>query len=169
MLLFVAIMGKKQSKSGMISSGLVAANRRARHDYELCDEVEAGIVLLGTEVKSMRAGQANIAEAHVGDKGGALFLMGANIAPYMQAGTLSQHEPTRPRALLLKKRQANKLMGAASKDGYTIVPLRLYFNDKGIAKISIALGKGKKLHDKRQTEKKRDWDRQKAKIMREHS
>lgn len=161
-------MSKIRGKSGLIASGLIAANKKARYNYELEDPIEAGIMLTGTEVKSLRLGQANIVKSHIGQKDGALYLIGANIPPYLQAGAHLQHDPTRMRKLLLNKRQLGKMMGSITRDGYTILPLRLYFNERGVAKISIALGRGKKLHDKRQVEKKRDWDRQKSKIMKDN-
>lgn len=145
----------------------VADNKRARFDYALEETFEAGIALVGTEVKSLRLGQASINEAYVGPKGGEIILFNAHIPEYQQAGKHLQHEPKRERKLLLHKREMNKLMGAVQRSGYTIVPVRLYFNKKGMAKIEIALGKGKKEHDKRDTIKERDWNKQKARIMRE--
>ena len=160
---------KNKSKSGLISTNAtVADNRRARFDYALEDKFEAGIMLTGTEVKSLRHGQCSLNESYVGpDKSGELYLFGAHIPEYGPAGAHLQHEPRRNRKLLLHKREMNKLMGAISREGYTIVPVRLYFNAKGMAKLEIALAKGKKQHDKRETEKQRDWGRQKARIMRE--
>ena len=159
----------KKSKNALISKNkTVADNRRARFDYHLDDTIEAGLVLTGTEVKSLRHGQAMIAEAHVAPKDDTLFLLNAHIPEYQQASPLLQHDPRRPRKLLLHKREINRLAGAVSKDGYTILPLKLYFDKNGRAKLTIALGKGKKLHDKRETEKRRDWDRQKHKILKDH-
>ncbi len=145
----------------------VADNKRARFDYILEDKFEAGIALVGTEVKSLRLGQASINEAYVGPKGGDIVLFNAHIPEYQQAGKHLQHEPKRERKLLLHKREIDKLMGSVQRAGYTIVPVRLYFNNKGMAKIEIALGKGKKEHDKRETVKERDWNKQKARLMRE--
>ncbi len=145
---------------------VVAENRRARFDYEIEDTFEAGLVLEGSEVKSLRAGKANIAESYASEEGGELYLINAYIPEYAQAGR-QNHEPRRPRKLLLHKREANKLIGAVQREGMTLVPLKLYFNDRGIAKLSLALGRGKKIHDKRETERKRDWQRQKARLMRE--
>lgn len=160
----------KKNKSGLISTDYtVAENRRARFDYHIEDKFEAGIALTGTEVKSLRHGQAMIAESHVAMKDGNLTLLNAHIPEYQQASAHLQHEPRRPRPLLLKKKEIDKLMGATTREGYTIVPLKLYFNSRGLAKLEVALAKGKQLHDKRETEKKRDWDRQKAKIMRDNS
>ncbi len=145
---------------------LVAENRKARFNYDIEEKVEAGIVLTGSEVKSLRSGKANIAESYASDEGGELYLINAHIAEYAQAGR-ANHEPTRPRKLLLHRREMGRLAGAIQRQGMTLVPLRLYFNARGIAKIQLGLGKGKKLHDKRETEKKRDWDRQKGRLMRE--
>ncbi len=159
---------KKGRKSGLISvNTTVADNRRAGFEYTFEDRYEAGIVLTGTEVKSLRHGQASINESHVGPRRGEIFLWNAHIPEYQQAGPHLQHEPRRPRKLLLKNREINRLMGAVQREGYTIVPLRLFFNDKGMAKLEIALAKGKKLHDKRATEKERDWNRDKQRIMRD--
>ena len=145
---------------------LVAENRKARFNYAIEDTIEAGLVLTGSEVKSLRASKANIADAYASDEGGgALYLINAHIAEYPQARV--NHEPTRPRKLLLHKRELDRLMGAIQRQGMTVVPLKLYFNQRGIAKVLLGLAKGKKLHDKRETEKKRDWDRQKGRLMRE--
>ncbi len=159
---------KKKSKSGLISiNQTVADNRRARFDYMIGDEFEAGIMLVGTEVKSLRHGQCSLAESYVGPKDGELWLFNANIPEYKQAGPNMQHEPKRPRKLLLKKREVNKLLGAVQREGQTIIALKLYFNGRGLAKLSVALAKGKKLHDKRETQKNRDWNKQKQRIMRD--
>lgn len=149
----------------------VAVNRRARFDYALEDTFEAGLQLHGTEVKSLRLGQASIVEAYIGpgreDQAGRLFLFNANIPEYQQAGEHLQHDPKRTKPLLLHKREIHTLLGAVQKGGYTIVPLRLFFNGRGIAKLELALAKGKKLHDKRDTEKKRDWSREKHRLLKE--
>lgn len=144
----------------------VAMNRKARHDYFITDTVEAGIVLEGTEVKSLRTGQASIQESFAGPKDGALFLLNAYIPEYKQAGTHLQHETRRARKLLLHKREMNKLMGSVKREGMTLVPLGIYFNKRGIAKVELGLAKGKNTVDKRETIKKRDWERDKARIMR---
>ena len=150
-----------------INFKLVADNRRARFDYEIGETFEAGLVLRGTEVKSLRTGKATIGESYAGvDRAGELWLYNANIPEYL-AGNRFNHEPKRPRKLLLKMREIAKLAQGVQREGMTIVPLRLYFNAKGRAKIAIALGKGKKVHDKRETEKKRDWTREKGRLMRE--
>jgi SsrA-binding protein len=159
---------KKNKKSGLLSANVtVTDNRRARFDYTLEEKFEAGIQLVGTEVKALRHGLCSINESYVGPKAGEIWLFNANIAEYSQAGSATQHEPKRERKLLLKKKEVDKLLGATQRDGYTIIPLRLFFNGRGIAKIEIALAKGKKVHDKRETEKKRDWGREKARLMRE--
>jgi SsrA-binding protein len=145
---------------------LVAENRKARFNYEIGDTLEAGIALTGSEVKSLRAGRANIADSYATDDGGELYLINAHIAEYTQAGR-TNHAPTRPRKLLLHRKEIGKLAGAIQREGMTVVPLKLYFNQRGIAKVLLGLAKGKKLHDKRDTEKRRDWDRQKGRLMRE--
>lgn len=159
---------KKQSKNALISHGLVAQNKRARFDYAILEEVEAGLILTGTEVKSLRHGRANITDSYVGEKEGGLWLLGASIAPYT-GGNRMNHEEKRPRKCLLHKRQENKLMGEIAKKGVTLVPLKLYFNDRGIAKLLIGLGKGKKEFEKRDTIKQREWDKQKSRIMKDYN
>jgi SsrA-binding protein len=144
---------------------VVADNRKARFNYEIGEVVEAGIALTGTEVKSLRNGRATIAESYADAKGGEIWLVNANIPEYLQANVFN-HSPKRPRKLLLHKRQIHKFAIAVEREGMTIVPLRLFFNEKGRAKIDIAIGRGKKLHDKRETEKKRDWNREKSRLMR---
>lgn len=146
---------------------IAADNRRARYEYEIGDTLEAGISLMGSEVKSLRTGKATIAESYVGvTRRGDVELINANIPEYLQANRMN-HEPRRPRRLLLKAREIARLAQGVEREGMTIVPLKLYFNEKGRAKLSIALGKGKKLHDKRETEKKRDWGREKARLLRD--
>jgi SsrA-binding protein len=144
---------------------VVADNRKARFNYEIIETFEAGIALTGTEVKSLRGGKATIAEAYAGPSGEEIFLFNAYIPEYLQANQFN-HETRRPRRLLLHKRQINKLIGATQREGFTLIPLRVYFNPRGRAKVELALGRGKKLHDKRETEKQRQWDRDKARIMR---
>lgn len=146
--------------------GRLAQNRRARFDYFIDDTLEAGIVLSGTEVKSLRQGRASINESHAGEMGGELYLFNAHIPEYLQANRFN-HEPRRPRKLLVKKRELNRLLGAVKKEGVTLVPLTLYFNRRGLVKVQLGLARGKKQHDKRETEKTRDWQRQKQRIMRE--
>jgi SsrA-binding protein len=144
---------------------IIAENRKARFNYEIGEVVEAGIALTGTEVKSLRQGKATIAESYADAKGGEIWLVNANIPEYLQASRFN-HAPKRPRKLLLHRRQINKLAAAVDREGMTIVPLKLFFNDKGRAKIEIALGRGKKLHDKRESEKKRSWERERGRLMR---
>lgn len=146
---------------------IIADNRKARFNYEILDTIEAGIELKGTEVKSLRVGKSNIAEAYAGESDGQLYLFNAHIPEYLQ-GNRNNHEPRRPRRLLLHRREIGRLFGSVQKDGMTLVPLKLYFNDKGRAKLEIAIARGKKLHDKRQTEKQRDWNREKARLMKDH-
>ena len=144
---------------------LVAENRKARFNYEISETFEAGLALQGTEVKSLRHGKANIGDAYAGPSGDELFLFNVYIPEYLEANRFN-HEPRRPRKLLLHRREINRLIGATQREGMTIVPLRLYFNPKGIAKVELGLARGKKLHDKRETEKKRSWDRERARLMR---
>jgi SsrA-binding protein len=144
---------------------IIAENRKARFNYEIGEIVEAGIALTGTEVKSLRQGKATIAESYADAKRGEIWLVNANIPEYLQASRFN-HAPKRPRKLLLHRRQIDKLAVAVEREGMTIVPLKMFFNEKGRAKIEIALGRGKKLHDKRETEKKRSWDREKGRLMR---
>ncbi len=149
------------------NSKIAADNRRARYDYELGDAVEAGIVLTGTEVKSLRTGKATVAEAYAAvERNGEMVLYNANIPEYLQ-GNRFNHEPKRPRKLLLHTKEIAKFAKGVEREGMTIVPLRIYFNAKGRAKIALALGRGKKLHDKRESEKARDWNRDKGRLLRE--
>jgi SsrA-binding protein len=159
---------KDKKKNAMISTNQsVAENRRARFDYFLEDRFTAGIQLVGTEVKSLRLGLCSLNESFAEIRNGDLWLIGAHIAEYTQAGAHLQHQPTRPRRLLLHKKEINKLIGSVTREGYTIVPVNLFFNDKGRAKLEIALAKGKKNYDKRETIKNRDWDRDKQRLMRQ--
>jgi SsrA-binding protein len=145
----------------------IAENRRARFDYHIEETWEAGIELTGTEVKSLRAGHANIAESYASAEHGGIYLINAYIPEYKQAGPFFQHDPRRPRRLLLHKSEIHKLSTAVDRQGMTMVPLELYFNKRGRVKLRLALALGKKLHDKRETAAKRDWQRQKARLMRE--
>ena len=144
---------------------VVAQNRKARFNYQIGETLEAGIALTGSEVKSLRAGKAAIAESYADSRGGEIWLVNANIPEYLQAGRFN-HAPKRARKLLLHRRQINKLIGAVEREGMTLVPLKLYFNQKGRAKIELALARGKKLHDKRETEKKRSWERERGRLLR---
>ncbi|HEY6027221.1 MAG TPA: SsrA-binding protein SmpB [Pseudolabrys sp.] len=145
---------------------VVAENRKARFNYEIGDTFEAGIALTGSEVKSLRSGKATIAESYADARGGELWLVNANIPEYLQAGPFNNHAPKRPRRLLLHQREIERLAGAVEREGMTVVPLKLYFNERGRAKVEIAVARGKKLHDKRETLKKRSWDREKGRLMR---
>jgi SsrA-binding protein len=144
---------------------VVADNRRARFNYEIGEVFEAGIALTGTEVKSLRQGKATISESYADAREGEIWLLNANIPEYLQANRFN-HAPKRPRKLLLHKRQISKLASAVEREGMTLVPLKLYFNDRGRAKVEIALARGKKLHDKRETERKRSWDRERGRLLR---
>ena len=145
---------------------LIAENRKARHEYFIAESWEAGVMLLGSEVKSLRVGQTNITESYASVEDGGVWLINSYIAEYKGA-SLFQHEPRRKRKLLLKQSEIVKLANGIERKGMTIVPLELYFNEKGRAKLKIGLAEGKKLHDKRDSEKKRDWDREKSRIMRD--
>jgi SsrA-binding protein len=161
-------MAKK--KQDTFNGKTIAENRKARHDYFIEEEFEAGLVLTGTEVKSLRNGKASIAESYAspedGPAGTELWLINSNIPEYKQ-GNRENHPPKRNRKLLLHRREVDKLTGAVERKGYTIVPLRLYFNDRGMAKMKIGLAKGKDSADKRDTQKKRDWNRQKQRLLRD--
>ena len=148
---------------GYITTGRVAENRKARHEYEIEDWVEAGLVLMGSEVKSLRTGRASIAESYAGEDNGRLMLFNANLPTYEAARV--NHEPRRPRELLVKVQERNRLLGLIRRQGMTLVPLTLYFNNRGIAKIQIGLAKGRKKQDKRNAAKERDWGRHKARLL----
>lgn len=145
---------------------LIADNRKARHNYEFLEMYEAGLMLTGTEVKSLRNGKANIAESYATYEKGEIWLINSYIPEYLE-GNRNNHNPRRHRKLLLHKKEMSKLMIGVQREGMTIVPNRLYFNERGIAKLQIALAKGRQAHDKRQVAKKRDWDREKSRLMRD--
>ncbi len=145
----------------------VAENRRARYEYAIDDVYEAGIVLTGTEVKSLRFGEGTIAESYAAVENEAIWLINSNI-PEFSHGNRFNHEPKRPRKLLLTHREIAKLTGAVQREGMTLVPLSIFFNGRGRAKVELALAKGKKLHDKRATEKERDWKREQGRLLRQH-
>lgn len=149
-----------------VNDKLVAENRRARFDYFIEDSLEVGLALTGTEVKSLRTGRASIVESYAAVQGDEIWLVNANI-PIYNAANRFNHEPKRPRRILMHRRQINKFIGAVQREGRTLIPLRLYFNARGIAKLELGLAKGKKAHDKRESEKTRDWNREKARVMRE--
>jgi len=144
----------------------VAENRKARFAYEIMDTLEAGLQLTGTEVKSLREGHANIQESYASVEGGEVWLINSYIPEYLQANRFN-HEPRRRRKLLLKKREMARIASAVEKEGMTMVPLKIYFNDRGRAKLLLATARGKKLHDKRETERQRDWAREKARLLKE--
>ena len=154
------------AKKPELDRTVVAQNRKARHNYFIEETFEAGLALTGTEVKSLRGGRANIAESYAAVEGRELMLVNADIPPYGQANRFN-HEPRRPRKLLMRRRQIDKLIGAIQRQGRTVVPLQVYFNEKGRAKIEIALATGKQAHDKREASAERDWQRDKARLMRE--
>ena len=149
---------------GTINPGRIAENRKARHEYEIEEKIEAGLILLGSEVKSLRNGRASIAESYAGEDSGRLLLFNANIPIYEPARV--NHEPKRPRELLIKIRERNRMLGLIRREGMTLVPLIMYFNDRGVAKIQIGLAKGRKKQDKRQAEKDKTWSRDKARLLR---
>jgi SsrA-binding protein len=157
-------MATKPNKPSMVVTGVVAENRRARFDYEILDTLEAGIMLTGTEVKSLRTGKAQIAEAYASPERGELWLINAHIPEYLQANRFN-HEERRPRKLLVSKKELSKLSQDVERAGNTIVPLKIYFNEHGKAKLLIGVGKGKKNYDKRATERDRDWNRDKARLL----
>ncbi|WP_428246979.1 SsrA-binding protein SmpB [Ferrovibrio sp.] len=146
-------------------SKTVADNRRARYDYHLDETLDAGIVLVGSEVKSLRTGRANIQDSYAEEVSGEIMLVNAYIPEYAGANRFN-HEPRRPRKLLLKRKEISKLIGSLKRGGVTLVPLSLYFNERGLAKVKLALARGKKLHDKRESEKERDWNREKQRLLR---
>jgi SsrA-binding protein len=157
--------GSKKGKE-RVGIKIVGDNRRARYDYEILQDFEAGIELRGSEVKSLRAGRINLAEAYAAMKGNELFLLNSNIAEYREANRFN-HEPKRPRKLLLHGKEISRLAVGVLREGLTIVPLKVFFNTKGRAKVDIALAKGKKNQDKRDTIKARDWNREKSRLLRD--
>ncbi len=159
-------MAKEKKKSSLISHGMAAQNRKARFDYTIKETLEAGLVLRGPEVKSLRHGRATITEAWAGEREGEVYLFNAYIPEY-QAGVLSRFEPRGMRKLLLHKKEAAKLLGAVARNGYTLVPLDIHFNDKGMAKVTLGLGQGRNKADKRHAIADRDWARDKARLMRD--
>jgi SsrA-binding protein len=159
------VMAPKGSQR--VVNKIVAENRKARFNYEIIDTYEAGIVLMGTEVKSLREGKANIAESYASDEGGEIWLINSYLPEYLQANRFN-HEPRRRRKLLLSGREIHRLRSAINREGMTLIPLKIYFNDRGRAKMELALAKGKKLHDKRESEKERDWNRQKSRLLKAH-
>jgi len=157
---------KTKSKKGMISHGVAAQNRKARFDYTIKHTIEAGMVLKGPEVKSLRHGRATLSEAWAGERDGEMWLFNCYIPEY-QGGVLSRFEPRSPRKLLLKKKQIGELTGAITRQGSTIVPLQIHFNDRGVAKVLLGVGEGRKKADKRHAIAARDWQRDKARVLRD--
>lgn len=156
-----------QKKKKTPKNGLIAENRKARYNFEILETFEAGMMLHGTEVKSLRNGEANIAESYASYEDSEMWLINSYVPEYLEANRFN-HEPRRRRKLLLHSREIVKLANGVDREGMTIVPLRLYFNDRGMAKLQLGLAKGKKVHDKRETEKNRDWQRDKARILKEN-
>ena len=149
-----------------IGRKVVADNRKARFDFEILDVFEAGLMLVGTEVKSLRSGKASLVESYASVENDEIWLINSHIPEYGH-GSRNNHEPRRPRKLLLHQKEIRRLVGAVQREGLTLIPLKVYFNIQGLAKLELALAKGKKLHDKRQTERDRSWQRDKARLMRE--
>jgi len=159
-------MAAKARKKESMNGRLIADNRKARFNYEFVDTLEAGLALTGTEVKALRNGQANIAESYATEEGGEIWLINAYIPEYGEANRFN-HNPRRRRKLLLHRKEMARLISAIQREGMTIVPNRLYFNDRGLAKLQIALAKGRKAHDKREVAKERDWKREQGRLLRE--
>lgn len=161
-------MAAKKPKATTINTGMIADNRRARFDYEVLDTLEAGIMLTGTEVKSLRTGKAQITESYASPEQGELWLINAYIPEYNKANRFN-HEEKRKRKLLVSKRELARLSQEVERGGNTIVPLKMYFNDRGMAKLLLGLAKGRKNHDKRDVQKQRDWNREKSRLMKNYS
>jgi len=159
-------MAKQKDKDNK-GGGTIALNKRARHEYHLEERFEAGLALQGWELKAIRAGRANIGESYAMVLRGELFLIGAQVTPLISASSHVVADAHRSRKLLLHRREIDRLISAISREGMTVVPLKMFFNDQGRAKVEVALAKGKKLHDKRETEKKRDWAREKGRFLRD--
>jgi SsrA-binding protein len=158
------MMSKKKKDNS--NGRLIADNRKARYNYDFLESFEAGLVLTGTEVKSLRNGKANIAESYATEENGEIWLINSNIPEYLE-GNRHNHNPKRPRKLLLNKKQMHKLINAVNREGMTLVPNRLYFNERGLAKLQIVLARGRKVHDKRRVVKERDWKREQGRLLRE--
>ncbi|MFC5385703.1 SsrA-binding protein SmpB [Aquamicrobium segne] len=155
-----------QNRKADPNNKVAAENRKARYSYEVLDTLETGLVLSGTEVKSLRGGHANIQESYASVEGGELWLINSYLPEYLQANRFN-HEPRRRRKLLVSKRELSRLWQSVDREGMTLVPLKIYFNDRGRAKLLLAVARGKKLHDKRETEKQRDWNREKGRLLKE--
>ncbi len=162
-------MARKAAQAARVEAQrYVAQNRKARRDYEIAETLEAGLVLTGSEVKGLRAGGANLNDAYAREQGGEIWLLNAHIPEYRFANR-DGHAPKRPRKLLLHRRQVEKLIGATQREGVTVVPLSIYFNARGRAKVELGLARGRRKFEKREVEKKRDWQREKARVMRDKS
>jgi len=157
----------EQRRKGLISHGVAAQNRKARFDYKIGDTIEAGLALVGPEVKSLRAGRATLAEAWAGERDGEMWLFNAYIPEWQAGSYMAKFEPRRPRKLLLHRKQVRELTGAVTREGATLVPLQIHFNERGVAKVLLGLAEGRKKHDKRAAVAARDWQRDKARLMRE--
>lgn len=160
-------MADKDKKKTLISHGIAAQNRKARYDYKIGDTIEAGLALVGPEVKSLRAGRATLSEAWAGERDGEMWLFNAYIPEWQAGSYMAKFEPRRPRKLLLHRRQVRELTGSITREGTTLVPLQIHFNDRGRAKVLLGLAEGKKKYDKRATIAARDWQRDKARLMRD--
>jgi SsrA-binding protein len=158
-------MAEKKKKT-LISHGIAAQNRKARHDYTIGETIEAGLALVGPEVKSLRAGRATLAEAWAGERDGEMWLFNCTIPEWQAGSVVAKFEPRRPRKLLLHRRQVRELIGSITREGTTLVPLQIHFNDRGRAKVLLGLAEGRKKHDKRAAIAARDWARDKARLMR---